>query len=117
MPAGYGHREVKDLANKVSVVVEAHIVEDCDTEDDESVDECLAALRKEWAKRDEPRYNIVVDLGSNGERYMIGEDGEWDCEPLPYCQAWECDDAIRLVSEARKMYVGAWTSEVEPFEF
>lgn len=114
---GYGHFKVTDLENKVSVVVESWVIDDCDEEDDESVEKCLERLRTIYKREDLPRYNIVVNLGSKGERYMIGENGEWDCNPLCYKDAFEPNEVSKLLKIAKDMYLGAWTEEVEPFSW
>ena len=113
--SGYGHFEVTDIENQVCVVVGSCVVDECDPDDDESVENCLERLRAMYKREDHPRYNIVVNLGSKGDRYMIGDDGEWDCNPLAYKDAFTPDEVLPLLKIAESMYLGAWTEEAEPF--
>ena len=115
MAAGYGHYKVEDLANGITLTIPAWIVDDCDEDDQQSVETCLARLRAEFAKKDEPRYNIIIDVTDDRTAYWTG-DG-YQCDGLLYRDAWEPEQLEQELAAARQKYLNATFEEVEPFEF
>lgn len=117
--AGYGHYKVYDTLNNVSVIVPSWIIDDCDPEDIDSLEHCLSLLRAEYAKKDEPRYNVEVVINRNAPggmaetRYYDGEG--YSCDPLPYSNAWPADEVLDVLKSAKELFMDAWTEEVEPF--
>ena len=111
--ASYGRYAVKDLTNDVTVDVPAWLVDECDTDDEESVDRLLNYCRQNC----DTHYNIIIDLGSKGERYMIDDNGEWSVDPLPFRTAYEAAEVPELLAKARDLYCGAYSEEVKPFEY
>ena len=116
--ARYGHYEVKDNANGVSVNVPAWIVDDCDTDDQESVEKCLALLRNAYKRAtDDPHYNILVQETSEKDSYWYGGTTGTGVDPLTYADAWPADDVLEELRSVKEKYMNACTEEVEPFEF
>jgi hypothetical protein len=117
--ASYGRYKVVDTYNKVSVIVPSYVIDDCDAEDSESLEICMSRLRLEYAKKDEPRYNVEVVINRNATggmantMYWTGDGCQ--CDPLPYRDAWTADEAIEEISAANGCYMDAWTEEVKPF--
>ena len=112
----HGIYTVTDRMNKVSVNIPSWIVDECDTDDQQSVEKALERIRAEYAKRDEPRYNICVDVEGN-EKYWYGDD--WNVDPLSYCDAFYAEDIERekksIADSADCEYL--YTEEVKPFIF
>ena len=117
--ASYGIYKVCDTLNNVSVIVPSWVIDGCDPEDSESLESCLSRLRAEYAKKDEPRYNVEVVINRNAPGGMANT-GYWtgdgyQCDPLPYCDSWPAEEAMDEVSAAKGFYMDAWIDEVKPF--
>lgn len=117
--ASYGIYKVCDTLNNVSVIVPSWVIDGCDPEDSESLESCLSRLRAEYAKKDEPRYNVEVVINRNAPGGMANTmywngDGS-QCDPLLFRDAWTADEAMDEVSAAKGYYMDAWIEEVKPF--